>query len=74
VATPKEAAVLFLLDNLGAKPAEDPQSIAEILAPHYPQFKLTTARMEKIQEAYEKEVARIKKMYTGYLKGRGIKA
>ena len=75
MATPKEAAVLFLtketLERMAPKNAS--YLVNEMLAQYFPQDKLTPAKMEKIQAAYQKEVGRIRKMYATYLTGRGIK-
>lgn len=75
MATPKEAAVLFLTKEVLDRqaPMNNSYVVNEMLAEYFPQDKLTHAKLEKIQAAYEKEVARIRKMYATYLTGRGIK-
>lgn len=75
MATPKEAAVLFLTKLVldPKAPSNNRSVLEELLADYFPQDKMSDAKLEKIQDAYEKEVARIRKMYATYLTGRGIK-
>lgn len=74
MATPKEAAVLFLTKvALAETPSDYRTTLEDLLADYFPQDKMTDAKLEKIQAAYEKEVGRIRKMYSTYLTGRGIK-
>ena len=73
--TPKEAAFLLLTKVVldPEMPTSNRGVVEEVLAGYYPQYKMTDTKLEKIQTAYAKEVARILKMYSNYLKGRGIK-
>ncbi len=79
MATPKEAAVLLIRDMLShaRKAFEggviDRTWLAAQIQTHFPHYKLTEAKLRKIEEAYNVEEARIAKRLNKYLKGRGIK-
>jgi hypothetical protein len=80
MATPKEAAVLWIRDKLheGRKEFEygcvGRTWLASLIQAHYPHYELTDAKLRKIAEAYVIEEARIIKRLEKYLKTRGIKA
>lgn len=72
--TPKEGAVLWIMDVLDSTPITmHPEKAKEILQKQFPQAKITTKQIEKIHAAYEQEVERIKRKYAQYMKGRGLK-
>ena len=78
MATPKEAAVLWIVDKLfqGRKEFEfggiDRVWLAAQIQAHFPHYELTDAKLRKIAEAYKIEEARIVKRLNKYLKTRGI--
>jgi hypothetical protein len=80
MATPKEAAVLWIRDKLyqGRKEFEfgaiDRVWLAGQIQAHYPHYELTDARLRKIAEAYKIEEGRIVKRLEKYLQTRGIKS
>lgn len=79
MATPKEAAVLWIVDKLyqGRKEFEfgtlDRTWLASQIQAHFPHYELTDAKLRKIAEAYKIEEARIAKRLEKYLRARGIK-
>jgi hypothetical protein len=79
MATPKEAAVLWIKDLLFQHRKEfecgaiDRVWLAGQIQVHFPHYELTDAKLRKIEEAYKIEEARIVKRLDKYLKARGIK-
>ena len=74
MATPKEAAIIYIMDRLrGSSPMFDADRIEPEIQRHFPQFKMTDTKAVKIAEEYSKQVARIEDMFGKYLNGRGIK-
>lgn len=75
--TAKEGAVLWLMKVLesGAPSAspENTENAREACREKFPQFRGTQSQMDKIQAAYDIEVARIKKRMSQYMTGRGLK-
>ena len=78
IVTPKTAAVLWLLDNLTAVPEANQTDLEEVIDRYLWEYtqkhtRLTKKQLDAIQDAYLDQVAKIKKRYERYLKGRGIK-
>lgn len=79
MATPKEAAVLWIVDKLyqGRKEFEfgtlDRVWLASQIQAYFPHYKLTDAKLRKIAEAYNIEQARIVKRLEKYMRARGMK-
>jgi hypothetical protein len=79
MATPKEAAVLWIKDLLFQHRKEfefgtiDRVWLASQIQAHYPHYELTDAKLRKIAEAYKIEEERIVKRLDKYLQARGIK-
>ena len=79
MATPKEAAALWIVDKLyqGRKEFEfgtlDRAWLASQIQAYFPHYELTDAKLRKIAEAYKIEEARIAKRLEKYLRARGIK-
>lgn len=79
MATPKEAAVLWIKDLLFQHRQEfefgtiDRVWLAGQIQAHYPHYELTDAKLRKIAEAYKIEEERIVKRLDKYLQTRGIK-
>lgn len=79
MATPKEAAVLWIKDLLFQHRKEfelgtiDRVWLASQIQAHYPHYELTDAKLRKIAEAYRIEEERIVKRLDKYLQTRGIK-
>jgi hypothetical protein len=80
MATPKEAAVLWIRDALYQRRKEfefgtiDRTWLASQIQAHYPRYELTDVKLRKIQDACVKEETRIVKRLEKCLNARGIKS
>lgn len=72
--TDKEMAILFLLDGLELRPTKERlESLKPLFLAHYPQWtgRVGEKKVQRVAEMYEKEAARVKKLFRAYMEGRG---
>lgn len=76
MATPKEAAVMWLKQKLGEVSCvrdTDATELERLIQQQFPQYKLTDSRLQKIRQDVEKQAERVASMFEPYLKSRGIR-
>lgn len=73
MATPKEAAILVMTEKIenNAFDRGDSLQVQALIQRRDPQYRITPARMDKINAEYEKAILRFRKGYATYMKGRG---